>query len=79
LVAVTFRSLRAGVILGAMGRALRSGTLPPSSAVDVQTDLTELSVTAPTPFPYQVDGDHLGDTRRLAFRHEPDVLSLVVP
>jgi diacylglycerol kinase family enzyme len=79
LVAVTFRSLRASVVLGAMGRALRSGTLPTSAAVDIQTDLTALSVEAPTPFPYQVDGDHLGDTRRLEFRHEPDVLSLVVP
>jgi diacylglycerol kinase family enzyme len=79
LVVVTFRSLRASVILGAMGLALRSGTLPPSAAVDIQTDLIELAVGAPTPFPYQVDGDHLGDTRRLAFRHEPDALSLVVP
>jgi hypothetical protein len=78
-VAVTFRSLRASVVLGAMGRALRSGTLPTSAAVDIQTDLTALLVEAPTPFPYQVDGDHLGDTRRLEFRHEPDVLSLVVP
>jgi diacylglycerol kinase family enzyme len=31
------------------------------------------------PFPYQVDGDHLGDTERLTFRHDPEVLSLVVP
>ena len=31
------------------------------------------------PFPYQVDGDYLGDTERLEFRHEPDVLDLVVP
>jgi diacylglycerol kinase family enzyme len=31
------------------------------------------------PFPYQVDGDHLGDTERLDIRHVPDVLDLVVP
>ncbi len=29
------------------------------------------------PFPYQVDGDHLGDTLRLEFRHEPGILKLV--
>ena len=31
------------------------------------------------PFAYQVDGDHLGDTTSLTFRHEPDVLDLVLP
>ena len=31
------------------------------------------------PFPYQVDGDYLGDTEQLEFRHEPDVLDLVLP
>jgi hypothetical protein len=31
------------------------------------------------PFPYQVDGDYLGETTELAFRHEPDVLRLVRP
>jgi diacylglycerol kinase family enzyme len=31
------------------------------------------------PFAYQVDGDHLGEVDRLAFRHEPDVLDLVIP
>jgi diacylglycerol kinase family enzyme len=31
------------------------------------------------PFAYQVDGDHLGDTMSLTFRHEADVLDLVLP
>ena len=31
------------------------------------------------PFPYQVDGDYLGEIDRLGFRHEPDSLDLVVP
>ena len=30
-------------------------------------------------FPYQVDGDYLGETRRLEFRHRPDALKLVRP
>jgi hypothetical protein len=30
-------------------------------------------------FAYQVDGDHLGDATSLVFRHEPEVLDLVVP
>ena len=30
-------------------------------------------------FPYQVDGDHLGDTDRLELRHQADALDLVIP
>jgi hypothetical protein len=33
----------------------------------------------PEPFPYQVDGDHLGEVERLDFTYEPAALSLVVP
>ena len=28
------------------------------------------------PFPYQVDGDYLGETEHLEFRHEPDALEV---
>jgi diacylglycerol kinase family enzyme len=31
------------------------------------------------PFPYQVDGDALGDTKRLEFVHVPDAVKLVFP
>jgi hypothetical protein len=31
------------------------------------------------PFPYQVDGDYLGEVEHLDIRHEPDVLRLVIP
>ena len=30
------------------------------------------------PFPYQVDGDYLGETRELVFRWEPHILDLVL-
>ena len=29
--------------------------------------------------PYQVDGDYLGETSRLEFRHVPDAVRLVFP
>ena len=38
-----------------------------------------MTVTGYGPFPYQVDGDYLGDTERLEITHEPDVLDLVMP
>jgi diacylglycerol kinase family enzyme len=44
-----------------------------------RVDVTELDVTGLRPFPYQVDGDHLGDVVRLHIEHRPDVLQLVVP
>jgi diacylglycerol kinase family enzyme len=47
--------------------------------VDEHVNLAELVVESDQPFPYQLDGDYLGETRRLAFRHEPAVLDLVVP
>jgi diacylglycerol kinase family enzyme len=79
LVTITFRTLRARTMLGAVGRALRGTPVHPSRRIDVHTDLSGVEVTSEVPFPYQVDGDYLGDTRRLSFRHEPDVLRLLVP
>ena len=42
-------------------------------------DLERLTVTGHGPFPYQVDGDHLGDADRLELAWVPDVLTLAVP
>ncbi|MEJ7764271.1 MAG: diacylglycerol kinase family protein [Acidimicrobiales bacterium] len=42
-------------------------------------DLERLTVTGHGPFPYQVDGDHLGDAERLELAWVPDVLTLAVP
>ena len=77
LVAITFRTLRARTVLGVIGRAVRGKPLATTRYLDVRTDLGGFDVAADAPFPYQVDGDYLGDTRRLSFRHEPDVLQLV--
>jgi hypothetical protein len=32
-----------------------------------------------TPFPYQLDGDYLGETDRLEFHHVPDAILMVRP
>jgi hypothetical protein len=39
----------------------------------------KLTVNGYGPFPYQVDGDYLGETEQLEFRHEPEILRLVHP
>lgn len=41
--------------------------------------VTAATITATEPFPYQVDGDYLGEVERLEFSYEPDCLTLVVP
>jgi diacylglycerol kinase family enzyme len=79
LVAVTFRTMSATAILRSLAGALRGGGVPPSPHLDVHTDLTRLTIDHPTPFPYQVDGDYLGETRELQFAHVPDAVRIVRP
>ena len=80
LVALTVRSMRLGTILRLAGAALRGQGRPARlRAVDYRTDLDGLVVTGYGPFPYQVDGDYLGEAEELVFRHEPDALDLVLP
>ena len=79
LVAVTFRTLRVAAIVGSLAGALRGGGVKPSAHLDVRTDLAQLTIAHDTPFPYQVDGDFLGTTRALQFRHVPNAVRLVRP
>jgi diacylglycerol kinase family enzyme len=80
LVMVTLRTLRLPRLVQILASAFRSpGGLRTNPAVDYRTDLAELWIEGTRPFPYQVDGDYLGDVTRLHVRHEPEVLSLVVP
>jgi len=46
----------------------------------VQRDgVTAATITSEEPFPYQVDGDFLGDVRRLDVAYVPDAITLVAP
>ncbi len=47
--------------------------------VEHRDDVKAVTVTSSEPFPYQVDGEYLGEVDRLDFSYEPDVLTLVVP
>ncbi|MCU0267417.1 MAG: hypothetical protein MUF83_02100 [Acidimicrobiales bacterium] len=80
LVLVSVRSLGLASILGLAGRALAGGgRIRHSHAVDYRVDLTEAVIEGYGPFPFQVDGDYLGEVERLTLRHEPAVLDLLVP
>lgn len=79
LVAVTFRTLKVGAILSTLAGALRGGGVEPGKHVDEHTHVQRLIVEHDAPFPYQVDGDYLGETTRLDFSYEPNAVRLVVP
>lgn len=79
LVAITFRTMKAAAIIGALAGALRGGGMKPSANLDVHTDLSELTIHHDTPFPYQLDGDFLGTTRALQFTHVPAAVRVVRP
>lgn len=77
LAVVTFRSMKATHILRSLGSALRGGGVPPAPWLDIRHDVSHLDVTSTTPFPYQLDGDYLGETGALHFEHVPNALRLV--
>ena len=79
LVVVTFRTLEVWPILRGLGAALRGGGVATSEHLIEWRDVDAMTVAHAEPFPYQVDGDYLGDVDRLEFRHVPDAVQLVFP
>ena len=79
LVAVTFTTMSATAILSSLAGALRGGGVKPAKHLDIREGVRHLVIEHETPFPYQVDGDALGDTRRLEFDYVPDAVKLVFP
>ena len=61
LVVVTFSTLRVLPILRGLGSALRGGGVKESAHVTEWRDVEHMVVEHAQPFPYQVDGDYLGD------------------
>jgi len=79
LVAITFTTMNAAAILTSLAGALRGGGVEPADHLDIRVDVSHLVIDHETPFPYQVDGDALGSTKRLEFAHVPDAVQLVFP
>ena len=79
LVVVTFRKMTTPLILKTLYSALRRGGLETSSGIDIATDVENVKIEFPAPFPYQLDGDYLGDTTSIDIKHCPEALRLVRP
>ena len=67
--------------MSAIGAALRGRpvSLPSKPGLAYRSDLSEVRVVGHGPFPFQADGDFLGEVDSLVLRHEPGVLRLVIP
>lgn len=77
---ITLRTLKLAPLLSLVAQSLgRDGGLRTGKHVDVRHDQTEIVIEGHGPFPYQVDGDYLGEVDRLVLRHEPEALRLVLP
>lgn len=79
LVVVTFRKMTTPLMLKTLYSALRRGGLETSSGIDIATDVENVKIEFPAPFPYQLDGDYLGDTTTIDIKHCPEALRLVRP
>ena len=66
-------------IFSSLAGALRGGGVKQTAYLDEQVDLDALEVESDEAFPYQVDGDYLGEINRLEFHHVPDAVNLVFP
>ncbi len=80
LAVTVLHHLRLALVGRAVSSAVGSGRFLASSPDVTQVGgVAALEISAPAPFPWQVDGDYLGTTDHLDVRHEPDCLSLVTP
>ena len=79
LVALTFRTLDLAAIVHGATSALRGRSVSNDDTLVEWTDVQALTISDDRPFPYQVDGDFLGETGRLEFEHVPDAVRLVFP
>lgn len=79
LAVVTLEQLRLTTLAPVALAALTGRDLQKNRNVDIKTDVRSLVIEADPPAPYQVDGDHLGASRRLRFTWTPEHMSLVRP
>jgi len=79
LAVVTLEKLKLSTLAPVALAALTGRGMAGKRNVNVRTGVRSLVIEADPPTPYQVDGDHLGSSRRLRFTWTPDHMSLVRP
>lgn len=79
---VTVRSMRIDRLGRIIAKALKGdGSLAKDRSIHSRSDVDHVIVEAidGRPFPYQVDGDYLGEIETLELRHVPDAMDLLLP
>lgn len=76
---VSFTTMNATHILRSLGSALRGGGVTPQPWLDIRTGVHHVVTESGRSYPYQLDGDYLGEIQRVEFHWVPDALRLVRP
>ena len=80
LTVTVLTSLRLPLVLRAAASAVGTIHFLATSPEIVQVpDVGSVSVSGEAPFPWQVDGDYLGEVEQLEISHRPDCLTVVTP
>ena len=79
LAAVTLEELNLRTLGPVAAAALAHRPLEGRKHLDIATGVRSLVIESDPPSPYQVDGDHLGASKRLRFTWTPNHLSLLMP
>ncbi len=79
LAVVTLEQIRLRSLIPVAVSAMGPGDVRKRRHVDVRTGIRSVVIECDPPAPYQVDGDHLGASKRLRVTWTPEHLSLVVP
>jgi diacylglycerol kinase family enzyme len=80
LTVTVLTSLRLALVLRAAASSVGNIHFLATSPEIVQVpDVGSVSVSADAPFPWQVDGDYLGEVEQLEISHRPDCLTVVTP
>ncbi len=76
----TVKAMTFNTIMGAAISALGSGRhLRHSSKIDQRTDIDAVTLVGHRPFPYQLDGEYIGEVDRLELKYAPDCIDLILP
>ena len=80
LAVTLFRSIDVSMLIGGAASALNGGQrLIHHPKVVQRGDVRSVKVVGYGPFPWQADGDYLGDTEHLSISWMPDALTIVMP
>ncbi len=80
LAAISIHRRALPTMVGVLLTALKSGRrITSSSRVDYRSDIKHLRITSDKPFPYQVDGEFLGEVNELDLKHHTNALLVYAP